>query len=182
MNSKTFYSKYIINSYFISNFNLFKLSQIPIIKHVKLKLLFTSINKINTINGVLAFSILTKTRPKLINSLKNYKENRVDISGITFLINKNKFTFLNDFVIDYIPDNMDSFVRLKKEPVFFDNISFFKFFDSIYVDKIYEISCLIRNSQQIKFNVLLKTNVEDLFYNTFLFNIFIGSKLLPKPL
>jgi len=177
-----FYSKYIIKSYFISSFYLSNLSDIPKIRDIKLKLLFTSIAKLNCINGVLSFSILTKTRPKLINSLKNYKENRVDISGLNFTINKNKFLFLGELLSDFFPDNRDSFIRLKKEPIFSNNISFYKFLDSIYVDKIYEISCLVRNSQQIKFKIFFNFTSSNPLYNTFLFNIWVSDKFIPKPL
>jgi len=182
MNPIKFYNEYIINTYFISNFNLSKLSQIPKINHIKLKLLFTNSSKVNSVTSLLAFSILTQTRPKLIKGLKNYKENKVELAGLEFIINKNKFIFLEEFLTQYLLDNMDSFIRLKLQPKFINNLMFYKFFDSLYVDKIYEINGIVRNSQQIKFKIFLETCNNKHLYNTFLFNILIHRNVLPKPL
>ena len=177
-----FYNKYIINSYFISNFNLLKLSEISKVKHIKLKLLFTNSSKVTSLTSVLAFSILTQTRPKLIKGLKNYKENKVELAGLEFIINRNKFSFLDEFLGQYLADNMDSFVRLKVQPKFINNLMFYKFFDSLFVDKIYEINGIVRNSQQIKFKIFIETYNKKHLYNSFLFNILIHKNILPRPL
>ena len=182
MNSIKFYNKYIINSYFISNFNLSKHSQIPKINHIKLKILFTNLSKVNCVTSFLSFSILTKTKPKFIKGLKNYKENKTDIIGLEIIINKNKFLFLEEFLTQYLLDNMDSFIRLKKLPKFIKYIAFYKYFDSLYVDKIYELNNIVRNSQQIKFMLFFETFNEKHIFNTFLFNILINKQVLPKPL
>lgn len=182
MNIIKFYNKYIINSYFISNFKLLKSLDIPKIKHIKLKILFTNLTKTNSVTSFLSFSILTKTKPKSIKGLKNYKENKTDVAGLQFIINKNKNIFLEEFINEYLLDNADSFVKLKKQPKFIKNLMFYKFFDSLYVDKIYELNNIVRNSQQIKFKFYFETYMKNLILNTFLFNILVHKNVLPKPL
>lgn len=178
------YNKYIINSYFISNFNVLKLSQIPKLKKIKLKLFFINLNRINYITSSLSFIVLTKTKPLVIKGLKNYKENKTDIAGLSFIISKNKFFFLEELITEYLLDNKDSLIRLKKQSIFLKYISFYKYFDSLYVDKIYELSKLVRNTQQLQFLLFLETNksVTKNEYSTFLFNILINRSVLPKPL
>jgi hypothetical protein len=184
MNPILFYNKYIIRSYFISNFNLLKLSQIPKLKKIKLKIFFINLNRINYVTSSLSFIILTKTKPIIIKGLKNYKENRTDIAGLSFIISKNKFFFLEELVSQYLLDNKDSLIRLKKQSTFLKYVSFYKYFDSLYVDKIYELNKLIRNTQQLKFLLFLETNklVANNMHSTFLFNILINRSILPKPL
>jgi hypothetical protein len=77
---------------------------------------------------------------------------------------------------------MDSFVRLKILPKFITNLMFYKYFDSLFVDKIYEINGIVRNAQQIKFQIFFDTNNKNALYNTFLFNILVNKNVLPKPL
>lgn len=156
------------------------MKNIPKLNKIKLRILFTSISKINYITSFLVFSILTQTKPFLKKGLKNYKENKVDLEGLDFIINKHKYDFLSEFNSFYILDNKECFIRLKKQPKFISVLNFNKYLENTYFDKIYELASIVRNTQQIKFRIFFEYNSMNANYNNFFFNLMIHHNVLPK--
>lgn len=180
MSSIKFYDKYIISSYFISNFKLKSDFEIKKLKLLKLKITFKNLSKLNYISTYLSFSILTKTKPYFIKGLKNYKENKIELKALNFLLNNKKYNFLQDFIEILILDNRDSIKRLNNLPLLIDTLILEKYLESIYTDKIYELSNLVRNTNQLILEISFFNNKMPILQRTFLFNIFINQNILPK--
>jgi len=180
MNSIKFYDKFIISSYFISNYKLKSDFEIKKLKLLKLRITFKNLSKLNYISTYLSFSILTKTKPFFIKGLKNYKENRTELKGLSFSLNKKKYEFLKDFIETLILDNRDSIKRLNNVPSLMDTLILEKYLESIYTDKIYELSNLVRNTNQLNLEINFFNNKMSTLQRTFLFNIYINQNILPK--
>ena len=179
MNSIKFYNSYIINSYFISNFLIQKVEKIIRLKGLKINIFFLNLNKINYVTNFLVFTILTKTNSFFLKGLKNYKENKINLSSLIFFLNKQKFQFLSEFLNFFLLENLVSIKRLKKSPNLMDVLILNKFLNSILVDKIYELNCISRNSQQVifYFSFFFKKKIN--MQSFFLFNILINYKRVP---
>lgn len=176
-----FYSKYIINSYFISNYFLVNTKEILKLTKIKTRILFKNFIKANYITSFLVFSIFTQTKPIFIKGLKNYKENKMDLKGLDFTNSKFKYEFLFEFIFFYLLENKDSFSRLKKFPKMINSLTFNKYFESIYFDKVYELNNTIRNTQQISFKILFLYNPSTKgIYQNFFFDLMLHSSILPK--
>lgn len=180
MNSIKFYDKFIISSYFISNFKLKSDFEIKKLKLLKLRITFKNLSKLNYISTYLSFSILTKTKPCFIKGLKNYKENRTELKGLNFSLNNKKYEFLKDFIEVLILDNRDSLRRLNNVPSLMDTLNLEKYLESIYTDKIYELSNLVRNTNQINLEISFFNSKMSILQRTFLLNILISQNILPK--
>jgi hypothetical protein len=180
MNSITFYDKFIISSYFISNFNLSNSRNIKKLKIIRVKILFKSLTKLNFITTLLSFAILTQTKPSLIKGLKNYKENRIELKGLTFLINKKKYIFLYNFLInDLLEDNKDAIKRLKSLPTLCNTLVLEKYLENIFVDKIYQLSNSVRNTAQVQVRFTPINKKMGNLFQSFLFNVLINESVFP---
>jgi len=178
-----FYFKYIINSYFISNYCLITTRDIIKLTKIKIRILFKNFIKVNYITSFLVFSILTQTKPIFLKGLKNYKENKVDLKGLDFINSKFKYDFLFELSSIYMLDNKDCFARLKKSPKMIYSLIFNKYFEGVYFDKIYELNSTVRNTQQINFKILFAYNLNsNKIYKNFLFDLMLHSSILPKTL
>ena len=124
MNSIKFYNSFIIKSYFLSNFLIRNTKNIIKLNGIKIKIFFLNTTKINYVTNFLVFSILTKTNSFFLKGLKNYKENKINLSSLIFFLNKKKYIFLSEFLNLFLIENLDRIKRLKKIQVEKENTKF----------------------------------------------------------
>jgi len=179
MNSIKFYNSFIIKSYFLSNFLIRNTKNIIKLNGIKIKIFFLITTKINYVTNFLVFSILTKTNSFFLKGLKNYKENKINLSSLIFFLNKKKYIFLSEFLNLFLIENLDSIKRLKKSPNVINTLILNKFLNSLLIDKIYELNCVLRNSQQIIIYLSFFSKKKIDMQSFFLFNILVNSKKIP---
>lgn len=183
MNPIKFYDTFLYSSYVTSSFLIKSKKNIYKLNNIEIKIIFKSINKITPIISFLNFSIITKTKPFFLTGLKNYKENKINLKGLNFFINKNKYNFLFLFINEFLIENRDAIKKVKKEPKFFTSLILDKFLIHNSVDNIFDLCNISRNSQNI--NIQFSFNTKENFNNNqtiYLFNSLISNFFLPKVL
>ena len=101
------------------------------------------------------------------------------MSSLIFILNKKKYVFLDEFLNLFLLENLDSIKRLKKSPNVINTLVLNKFLNNLLVDKIYELNCTLRSSQQIIIYLSFFFKKKISIQSFFLFNILINSKRIP---